>query len=223
MLMRTLNDLVRDGKVHYLAASSMAAWKLTRALWQSDVQRLERFEVTQPRFNAADWPEDYLDICADQDLAVCPYSPLDGGFLTGKYDRDDTAPEGSRGDLNDWDGFTDRQWRVVADAAYGLGLYDAAPGPFRTLAVKHLVDPADPDLLDERQERLLVLKVLQARSWGDVMELLAFHSHGQTMRALGRTFQPLVDVYGSETAHEQRERFVGDEQSERSGGDGGTS
>jgi tRNA(Met) cytidine acetyltransferase len=101
----------------------------------------------------------------------------------------------------------DRDWRVVADAAYGPGLFDADPGPFRELAVAHLVDPADPDLLSARQERLLVLRVLQARPWGAVMDELGFHSHGETMRALGRAFQPLVDADGSQVAHEQRDRF----------------
>ena len=113
---RTLDDLVREGTVRYLAASSGAAWKLTKALWRSDIEDLERFEITQPRYNAAyrDPVADYLDVCADQGLAVCPYSPLEGGFLTGKYDRDGSAPDGSRGDLNDWNGrFDDRQWRVL--------------------------------------------------------------------------------------------------------------
>ncbi len=135
--MRTLSGLVDDGKVHYLAASSMAAWKLTRALWVSDVEGLERFEVTQPRFNAADRPEDYLDVCADQGLAVCPYSPLDGGFLTGKYAEGDVI-EGSRADLHGWDlSFSDRQWRVldaVTDVADGV---DASPAQ---VALRWLMD-----------------------------------------------------------------------------------
>ncbi|MFB6219549.1 MAG: aldo/keto reductase [Halobacteriaceae archaeon] len=112
----TLDQLVREGKVHYLGASSMAAWQLTKALWESDARGLERFEVTQPRFNAAyrDEVADYLDVCADRDLAVCPYSPLEGGFLTGKYDREGGVPEGSRGDLYGWeDQWSERQWAVL--------------------------------------------------------------------------------------------------------------
>ncbi|MDF9745088.1 aldo/keto reductase [Natrinema salsiterrestre] len=120
--MRTLTELVREGKVHYLGASSMAAWKLTKALWTSDVGDLERFDVTQPMFNAANTDDvgDYLDVCADQDVAVCPYSPLAGGFLTGKYERaeDGTviAPDGARGSLTDL--FEDRYtsetaWEVL--------------------------------------------------------------------------------------------------------------
>ncbi|WP_433632328.1 aldo/keto reductase [Halomicrococcus sp. NG-SE-24] len=99
-----LTELVEEGKVNYLGASSMAAWQLTKALWTSDVEGLERFDVTQPMYHAAatdETVEHYLDVCADQDVAVCPYSPLAGGFLTGKYSRDGDAPEGSRAELVD--------------------------------------------------------------------------------------------------------------------------
>ncbi len=112
-------------EIHYLGASTMAAWQLTKALWTSDVEGLERFGVTQPLFHAGyrDDVKDYLDVCADQDLAVCPYSPLAGGFLTGKYERadpdDPTAfegPAGSRGDIYDsFDEYylSERGWHVL--------------------------------------------------------------------------------------------------------------
>jgi aryl-alcohol dehydrogenase-like predicted oxidoreductase len=122
--LRTLTDLVREGRVHYLGASTMAAWQLTKALWKSDVSDLARFEVTQPLFHAGyrDDVADYLDVCADQDLAVCPYSPLAGGFLTGKYERVDgdpytvEAPDGSRAALSErFDDFyvSARGWKVL--------------------------------------------------------------------------------------------------------------
>ena len=123
--LRTLNDLVREGKVHYLGASTMAAWQLTKALWKSDVEDLARFEVTQPLFHAGyrDDITDYLDVAADQDMAVCPYSPLAGGFLTGKYERTDDddptkfqGPEGARGSLSDrFEDFylSERGWHVL--------------------------------------------------------------------------------------------------------------
>jgi len=105
-IVRTLDDLVREGRVHALGVSTMAAWKLVRALWAADRRDLEPFLVAQPPFDAArqnaaryaDFDLDaYLDVCADQRLALCPYSPLAGGFLTGKYDREAAAPSGSRG------------------------------------------------------------------------------------------------------------------------------
>jgi len=108
--LRTVDDLVSEGKVHNVGISSCDAWKLTKGLWKADVNNDEAFSVTQPRHSAAyQGPvSEYLDVCADQDIAVCPYSPLDGGFLTGKYERvgdgDVKAPDGSRGDLIDWFG-----------------------------------------------------------------------------------------------------------------------
>jgi aryl-alcohol dehydrogenase-like predicted oxidoreductase len=122
--LRTLNALVREGKINYLGASTMAAWQLTKALWTADVHDLARFDVTQPLFHAGyhDDVRDYLDVCADQDLAVCPYSPLAGGFLTGKYERVEgdsytvEAPDGSRAALSDrFDDFyvSARGWHVL--------------------------------------------------------------------------------------------------------------
>jgi len=135
--LRTLTRLVEEGKVHYLAASSMAAWKLTKGLWKSEVEGLERFEATQPRFNAADRPRDYLDVCADQDIAVVPYSPLDAGFLTGKYEQGE-AGAGSRADLHDWDmEFSDTQWRVLDAVQSVASDVDATPAQ---VSLRWLVD-----------------------------------------------------------------------------------
>jgi aryl-alcohol dehydrogenase-like predicted oxidoreductase len=103
----------------------MAGWKLMKALGRSAQHDWERFEVTQPLFHAAyrDDVADYLDVCADQELAVCPYSPLAGGFLTGKYERADPddpkqvkAPDGSRATI--YESFSDyylseRGWHVL--------------------------------------------------------------------------------------------------------------
>lgn len=127
--LRTLDQLVVEGTVDYLGISTAAAWKLTKALWTSDVAGLERFEVTQPKFNAAsrDSVADYLDVATDQDLAVVPYSPLESGFLTGKYERNADAPAGSRGDVSGWDGFEDRQWAVLDAVTTVAEEVDAMP------------------------------------------------------------------------------------------------
>ncbi|WP_440765708.1 aldo/keto reductase [Natronorubrum sp. DTA7] len=134
--MSVLSDLVREGKVNHLGASTMAAWQLTKALWQSDVEGLERFDVTQPMVNAAhyDVVGDYLDVCADQNIAVCPYSPLGGGFLTGKYEQAENgsveAPDGSRASLDDLfeDRYaTDRAWDVLEAVESVANEVDATP------------------------------------------------------------------------------------------------
>ncbi len=121
----TLNGLIEDGRVNYIGASTMAAWQLTKALWSSDVNDYEPFTVTQPLTHAAYFEDvrEYLDVCADQELAVCPYSPLAGGFLTGKYERADPddpsavhAPDGSRGSFDEQFGTyytSERGWHVL--------------------------------------------------------------------------------------------------------------
>lgn len=158
--LRTLDDLVREGTVRYLGASTGAAWKLTKALWQSDLENLERFEITQPRFNAAyrDPVAEYLDVCADQDLAVCPYSPLEEGLLTGKYDRESEPPADSRGENHDWaDRFEDRQWRVLAAIESIAADVDATPAQ---VALRWCID----------QDRFTCVPIVGARSVGQLEE-----------------------------------------------------
>jgi tRNA(Met) cytidine acetyltransferase len=99
------------------------------------------------------------------------------------------------------------EWRLAAGISNGAAIFETAPRPIRRLALRHLVDPAVPDLLSRREERLLVLKALQARPWTDVVERLDSHSHATCMRALGDAVGRLVETYGDETAREELERF----------------
>jgi aryl-alcohol dehydrogenase-like predicted oxidoreductase len=92
-LMRTLNGLVEAGKVHYIGASTLRpnAWKVARANELARQEGWEPFTVVQPRYNLVDREieGDYLEMARSEGLAVCPWSPLGQGFLTGKYDRED--------------------------------------------------------------------------------------------------------------------------------------
>ncbi|MFT4885407.1 MAG: tRNA(Met) cytidine acetyltransferase, partial [Natronomonas sp.] len=122
---------------------------------------------------------------------------------------DDADPDVVREALRTADGevplsLTDDEWRVVASAAYGPGLYDIAPSGFRQVALRALVDDAldDPDA-----ERLLVRRVLQTWSWGETTDDLGFVSERECMRALGDAFQPLVDRYGNATAEAEADRY----------------
>jgi tRNA(Met) cytidine acetyltransferase len=100
---------------------------------------------------------------------------------------------------------TAHEWRVVAAAAFGPGLYDAAPGAFRDLALAHLIDPRVD--LSARAERLLVRKPLQAHTWERVAADLDYVSTRQCMRALGEAYRPLVEAYGPEAAMGERQRY----------------
>lgn len=104
-------------------------------------------------------------------------------------------------DLSEW------EWLVVVGAAYGPGLFDVSPRPFRRLVFRYFVDAPAADRLDDRTERLLVLRVLQARDWETVTDRLGYHSTGQCKRAIGAAFQPLVDRYGTAAALDERARY----------------
>ncbi|NIC00158.1 aldo/keto reductase [Halobacterium sp. R2-5] len=99
--MRTLDEFVGDGKVHYLGASTFEpnAWKVAKANEIARREGYEPFTVAQPRYNAVnrEIEGNYLDMCRDYGVGVVPWSPLAGGFLTGKYTRGETPPEGTRG------------------------------------------------------------------------------------------------------------------------------
>ncbi len=94
-----LDDLIRSGLVRYIGCSNYPAWLLTKSLWLSDVKRLARFETAQPHYNfvhRAEFERELQDLCLDQEIGVIPYSPLAGGFLTGKYSRDGELPASER-------------------------------------------------------------------------------------------------------------------------------
>lgn len=96
--LRALDDLVKAGKVRYLGCSNEPAWRLTKAQWISDKYNLNRFISSQPPYSLvrrADFEREQEAVCLDQGVGVIPYSPLQGGFLTGKYRRD-TVPDSAR-------------------------------------------------------------------------------------------------------------------------------
>ncbi|UTF55683.1 aldo/keto reductase [Natronosalvus rutilus] len=99
--MRTLNGFVNDGRVHYLGASNRDpnAWQVVKANEIAKREGWEPFTNTQIIVNLVDRqiePE-YLPMVESYGLGLMPFSPLAGGFLTGKYERDESPPEGSRG------------------------------------------------------------------------------------------------------------------------------
>ena len=94
--LRALDDLVHSGKVRYLGCSNLAAWQLMKALAVSREQGLERFKCTQSYYSLAgrDLEREMIPLLKDQGLGLLVWSPLAGGFLSGKFTRDagdDTA------------------------------------------------------------------------------------------------------------------------------------
>ncbi|WP_425498508.1 aldo/keto reductase [Haloprofundus halobius] len=112
-----LSHLVETGKVRYIGASTMTSYQFTKALYTSDIEDYERFTCMQPEYNAVDRHEEanLLPVCEGEGIGVIPWSPLAGGFLTGKYERDGDIEEGLRADTDEYtrERFTDENWTVL--------------------------------------------------------------------------------------------------------------
>jgi aryl-alcohol dehydrogenase-like predicted oxidoreductase len=94
--LRALDDLVRAGKVRYIGCSNLEAWMMMKALAISRAQNLERFRCTQSYYSLVgrELERQIIPLIKDQGLGLLVWSPLAGGFLSGKFTRtggDETA------------------------------------------------------------------------------------------------------------------------------------
>ncbi|MFO7633969.1 MAG: aldo/keto reductase [Caldilinea sp.] len=119
--MEALDTLVRQGKVRYVGCSNYPAWRLMEALWASDKRHLVRYDSIQPHYSLAhrdEFEREAREVCVNYGIGVIPYSPLAGGFLTGKYSRD-TNTESARAEGIRRRYFNERGWRIL-DAVSGV-------------------------------------------------------------------------------------------------------
>jgi aryl-alcohol dehydrogenase-like predicted oxidoreductase len=86
-MLRTLDDLVHQGKVRYIACSNYAAWRLCEALAISEANGLARFECYQPQYSLVvrDIEQELVPLCEYKGLGIVAWGPLASGYLTGKY------------------------------------------------------------------------------------------------------------------------------------------
>ena len=97
--LQALDDIVRQGKVRFVGCSNYSAKQLTGALESSDLNGIVRFDSIQPHYNyvhRAEFERELMPLCSEQQIGVIPYSPLGGGFLTGKYRQDTALPDSAR-------------------------------------------------------------------------------------------------------------------------------
>jgi aryl-alcohol dehydrogenase-like predicted oxidoreductase len=95
-----LDDLVRRGDVRYIGFSNFPAWRAVEAMGVSTQRHLAAFTSCQPHYNLVhrrEFEEEQEAACRAYGIGVLPYSPLAGGFLTGKYVRGAPPPDGTRG------------------------------------------------------------------------------------------------------------------------------
>ena len=101
--LRAMDDMVRSGKVRYIACSNFRAWRVCESLWKSSEFNLNRFACVQPLYNIVnrDVEVELLPLCREHKLGVVCYSPLARGILTGKYRLGHDFPDGSRASRGD--------------------------------------------------------------------------------------------------------------------------
>jgi aryl-alcohol dehydrogenase-like predicted oxidoreductase len=115
--LRAFDDLVRQGKVRYVGASNYQAWRLARALWESDRRGYARYESIQPKYNLVsrdEYERELEPLCLEQEIGVITYSSLASGFLSGKYRPDKELPATARASGVQKNYMNDRGFAVLA-------------------------------------------------------------------------------------------------------------
>jgi aryl-alcohol dehydrogenase-like predicted oxidoreductase len=130
--LRALDDLVRAGKVRYIGLSNYHAWQAATALGVQAREHLNRFVTAQLYYSLVgrDLEFDWLSFAEYHQMGIVVWSPLAGGFLSGKYDRDHPAPADSR--------YADAGTFVPIDRERGYGIIEA----LRAVAERHQATPA---------------------------------------------------------------------------------
>jgi aryl-alcohol dehydrogenase-like predicted oxidoreductase len=115
--LRALDDLVSAGKILYIGASNYAAYRLMNSLWLAKTHHWAKFVTLQAQYSliVRDLEREHVPMCRDKGLGILPWSPLGGGFLTGKFERgkapDAGARLGQKDRMNRYD--TEKNWQVI--------------------------------------------------------------------------------------------------------------
>ena len=129
---RTLDDLVRQGKVRYIGFSNFLAWQATAALAIQKAEHLEKYVTAQMYYSLVGRgvENEFLTFAEYHNIGILVWSPLAGGFLSGKYDRDNAPAAGTR--------FAEAGQFVPFDTEIGYKVVDA----LRKVAERHGLSPS---------------------------------------------------------------------------------
>ncbi|MEF3303144.1 aldo/keto reductase [Paenibacillus sp. GYB003] len=96
--LRALDDLVRSGKVRYIGSSNMTGWSIMKTRGLSQLHGLHAFKSSQSYYSLAarEIEREIIPVLQDQKMGLIVWSPLAGGFLSGKYSRNDQGTNGDR-------------------------------------------------------------------------------------------------------------------------------
>lgn len=128
--MRALNDIVLTGKVRYIAVCNWPAWMVMKALGIAELHGWNKFAGMQYFYSLAgrDIEREVLPLAIDQNLAMMPWSPLAGGFLGGKYTRENEKVDGSRRSTFDFPPINKDKTYDIIDVITEVGKqYNASP------------------------------------------------------------------------------------------------
>ncbi|MHA2027399.1 MAG: aldo/keto reductase [Candidatus Thorarchaeota archaeon] len=113
--LEAFTTIIESGAAHYIGASNHTAAEIVESLWMSDANGLARYEALQPPYSLArrrDFEKHLQPVIEKYNLGVTSYSPLGGGFLTGKYSKD-KLPDSKRAETTKTRYFKDRNFEIV--------------------------------------------------------------------------------------------------------------
>ncbi len=128
--LRTLDDLISEGKVLYIGVSNYPGWLIEQAMLISQLHNFERFVTVQPKYNIVDREEFEKNVLPQVNkyhLGVIPYSPLAAGFLTGKYRKGQPLPVSARASSVQERYFNDRGFAILDKVIEIAEKLDATP------------------------------------------------------------------------------------------------
>jgi aryl-alcohol dehydrogenase-like predicted oxidoreductase len=213
--LRTLDDLVRQGKVRYIGLSNFMSWQAATALGLQERLGLERFVTAQMYYSLVgrSLEFEFQSFAEYHDVGVLVWSPLAGGFLTGKYSRDNPAPTGSR--------FADAGQFVPFDQEMGYHVLDAQ----NEVAARHGASPARVAiawLLGRPAVSSVILAARKAQQLEDNIRAVDLQLSEADVRQLDAASDPGVPypkwmVLQLDTAEDPRPRILHPERYARGG------
>lgn len=203
-MLRALDDLVRQGKVRYTACSNYQAWRLSEALWISDLNNWSRFSCYQPQYSLVvrDIEQELVPLCEAKGLGVVVWSPLAGGFLSGTYKPGERTQDGTRS-AEGW-AYPQRYFAPNADETLQV-LFDVADHLERT--------PAQVALrwvLEQRAMTSVIVGARHAKHLQDNLGAAGWTLEGEALQELNAVSQ-LPDRYPEsmeKNMHERRDTAV---------------
>jgi len=121
--LQTLDTLVKSGKVRYIGVSNFSGWQLQKAIDLSRQLGLEMFASLQPLYNLLDRELEWelVPVCRNEGLGIIPWSPLRGGWLSGKYRRGmEAPPANTRIEIADKEGWSEGWSRYANEHTWGV-------------------------------------------------------------------------------------------------------